>query len=153
MGGPYCIVVAERRRDMAQHDHQPELLRIKPISALVRGVIGVGVEDRRCDGGGRGRVEHQAVARPRLVHPVVLRLGGRLPMPGGISRPCSRRQRQRPRARQQGAAADDRPPIRYSLRHLYPPSGKTRSEERRVGKECVSTCRTRWVPYNKKKNK
>src|SRR3546814_16497800 len=46
-------------------------------------------------------------------------------MPGGISRPCSRRQRQRPRARQQGAAADDRPPIRYSLRHLYPPSGKT----------------------------
>src|SRR3546814_17441161 len=63
----YCIVVAERRRDMAQHDHQPELLRIKPISALVRGVIGVGVEDRRCDGGGRGRVEHQAVARPRQI--------------------------------------------------------------------------------------
>src|SRR3546814_16157130 len=23
-----------------------------------------------------------------------------------------------------------------------------RSEERRVGKECVSTCRSRWVPYN-----
>src|SRR3546814_18376441 len=29
---------------------------------------------------------------------------------------------------------------------------KTRSEERRVGKECVSTCRSRWSPYNKKKN-
>src|SRR3546814_20877898 len=28
-----------------------------------------------------------------------------------------------------------------------------RSEERRVGKECVSTCRTRWSPYHKKKNK
>src|SRR3546814_10925939 len=28
-----------------------------------------------------------------------------------------------------------------------------RSEERRVGKECVSTCRSRWSPYNKKKNK
>src|SRR3546814_20268667 len=26
-----------------------------------------------------------------------------------------------------------------------------RSEERRVGKECVSTCRTRWSPYHKKK--
>src|SRR3546814_14929770 len=26
-----------------------------------------------------------------------------------------------------------------------------RSEERRVGKECVSTCRTRWSPNNKKK--
>src|SRR3546814_15911111 len=29
----------------------------------------------------------------------------------------------------------------------------TRSEERRVGKECVSTCRSRWSPYHlKKKN-
>src|SRR3546814_17140302 len=28
-----------------------------------------------------------------------------------------------------------------------------RSEERRVGKECVSTCRSRWWPYlSKKKN-
>src|SRR3546814_17328822 len=26
-----------------------------------------------------------------------------------------------------------------------------RSEERRVGKECVSTCRSRWSPYNKTK--
>src|SRR3546814_10252810 len=27
-------------------------------------------------------------------------------------------------------------------------SGATRSEERRVGKECVSTCRSRWSPYH-----
>src|SRR6056297_3872480 len=27
----------------------------------------------------------------------------------------------------------------------------TRSEERRVGKECVSTCRSRWAPYQLKK--
>src|SRR3546814_20997212 len=27
-----------------------------------------------------------------------------------------------------------------------------RSEERRVGKECVSTCRSRWSPYPLKKN-
>src|SRR3546814_11927733 len=26
-----------------------------------------------------------------------------------------------------------------------------RSEERRVGTECVSTCRSRWSPYHKKK--
>src|SRR3546814_11258123 len=26
-----------------------------------------------------------------------------------------------------------------------------RSEERRVGKECVSTCRSRWSPYHTKK--
>src|SRR3546814_13424829 len=28
-----------------------------------------------------------------------------------------------------------------------------RSEERRVGKECVSTCRSRWSPYHEKQNK
>src|SRR3546814_13843354 len=27
------------------------------------------------------------------------------------------------------------------------------SEERRVGKECVSTCRSRWSPYNQTKKK
>src|SRR3546814_3679164 len=27
-------------------------------------------------------------------------------------------------------------------------SATTRSEERRVGKECVSTCRSRWSPYH-----
>src|SRR3546814_4888401 len=26
--------------------------------------------------------------------------------------------------------------------------GNSRSEERRVGKECVSTCRSRWSPYH-----
>src|SRR3546814_4452207 len=26
--------------------------------------------------------------------------------------------------------------------------GRLRSEERRVGKECVSTCRSRWSPYH-----
>src|SRR3546814_15550687 len=29
----------------------------------------------------------------------------------------------------------------------------SRSEERRVGKECVSTCRSRWSPYHEKKKK
>src|SRR3546814_20811808 len=28
------------------------------------------------------------------------------------------------------------------------PSSSARSEERRVGKECVSTCRSRWSPYH-----
>src|SRR3546814_14936002 len=28
-----------------------------------------------------------------------------------------------------------------------------RSEERRVGKECVSTCRSRWSPYHKQTNR
>src|SRR3546814_15167958 len=29
---------------------------------------------------------------------------------------------------------------------------RQRSEERRVGKECVSTCRYRWSPHHSKKN-
>src|SRR3546814_19928032 len=33
--------------------------------------------------------------------------------------------------------------------HFY--TAMARSEERRVGKECVSTRRSRWSPYNKKK--
>src|SRR3546814_14756184 len=32
-------------------------------------------------------------------------------------------------------------------------SERNRPEERRVGKECVSTSRSRWSPYHKKKNK
>src|SRR3546814_13232405 len=31
--------------------------------------------------------------------------------------------------------------------------GVFRSEGRRVGKECVSTCRSRWSPYTEKKKK
>src|SRR3546814_11707758 len=32
------------------------------------------------------------------------------------------------------------------------PHDRVRSEERRVGKECVSTCRSRWSQYHSKKN-
>src|SRR3546814_12029116 len=32
-------------------------------------------------------------------------------------------------------------------------TGPSRSEERRVGKECVSTCRSRWAAYHSKKKK
>src|SRR3546814_3383152 len=37
----------------------------------------------------------------------------------------------------------------FAANKLIPASlQKTRSEERRVGKECVSTCRSRWSPYH-----
>src|SRR3546814_15125611 len=36
--------------------------------------------------------------------------------------------------------------------YLTKVNGLNRSEERRVGKECVSTCRSRWSPNHKKKN-
>src|SRR3546814_15419592 len=38
-------------------------------------------------------------------------------------------------------------PFRFVLAHFL-----NRSEERRVGKACVSTVRSRWSPYHKKKN-
>src|SRR3546814_3771229 len=50
-----------------------------------------------------------------------------------------------------------RPPSRTRRRHYRPDAGqghrgrcdgRRRSEERRVGKECVSTCRSRWSPYH-----
>ena len=31
---------------------------------------------------------------------------------------------------------------------VFARGAKARSEERRVGKECVSTCRSRWSPYH-----
>src|SRR3546814_12330467 len=40
------------------------------------------------------------------------------------------------------------PPSSSYRRRPHPP----RSAERRVGKECVSTCRSRWAPHHKKKN-
>src|SRR3546814_6729573 len=35
-----------------------------------------------------------------------------------------------------------------ALDQLFDDAGGMRSEERRVGKECVSTCRSRWSPYH-----
>src|SRR3546814_4245229 len=53
-----------------------------------------------------------------------------------------RRAVQFPRGAGGGAvhAAGERPYDKYQQR--------LRSEERRVGKECVSTCRSRWSPYH-----
>src|SRR3546814_19163902 len=43
-------------------------------------------------------------------------------------------------------------PIESQVGH-YLPYRPSRSEERRVGKECVSTCRSRWSPYHYNKKK
>src|SRR3546814_20536526 len=42
-----------------------------------------------------------------------------------------------------GNAFADVGQLEFVARH-----GRSRSEERRVGKECVSTCRSRWSPYH-----
>src|SRR3546814_18375057 len=38
--------------------------------------------------------------------------------------------------------------VRVVNQGAYGDIGGIRSEERRVGKECVSTCRSRWSPYH-----
>src|SRR3546814_17829480 len=38
--------------------------------------------------------------------------------------------------------------LAFAAGFLVRPFGAIRSEERRVGKECVSTCRSRWSPYH-----
>src|SRR3546814_14244949 len=38
----------------------------------------------------------------------------------------------------------------YAGDHAGAVAARHRSEERRVGKECVSTCRSRWSPYHSK---
>src|SRR3546814_5579689 len=42
--------------------------------------------------------------------------------------------------------ADDQEAERHHLYRRLPLGELARSEERRVGKECVSTCRSRWSP-------
>src|SRR3546814_4905929 len=51
-------------------------------------------------------------------------------------RPIRARRGNPPTERNEGAGGAPAPP------------GPLRSEERRVGKECVSTCRSRWSPYH-----
>src|SRR3546814_18400956 len=46
-----------------------------------------------------------------------------------------------------GIAAADRERIFSKFERLQPETTE-RSEERRVGKECVSTCRSRWSPHH-----
>src|SRR3546814_16933127 len=46
------------------------------------------------------------------------------------------------------AAPLDQVQLHYALAKAYDDVNELeRSEERRVGKECVSTCRSRWSPY------
>src|SRR3546814_11334536 len=64
--------------------------------------------------------------------------------------------RQRPRRLVAMAGAEFRQPQRQIAERTHTPIEDLdvagRSEERRVGKECVSTCRSRWSPYHSKKN-
>src|SRR3546814_12023758 len=53
---------------------------------------------------------------------------------------------QAPRTRHRQSFRGAPPPRAAASSHPAPSA--VRSEERRVGKECVSTCRSRWSPYH-----
>src|SRR3546814_17475563 len=86
----------------------------------------------------------------------ILDRGAAGPRPRRLSR--RRKNESAPRRRRADAAATGRvrqlslPAVR--AQGLSDRQGDTiRSEERRVGQECVSTCRSRWSPSLKKKKK
>src|SRR3546814_15362266 len=62
-----------------------------------------------------------------------------------VFRSCRPRQRQ---SRSSFIAREETQPTFWASSLL---GKRERSEERRVGKECVSTCRSRWSPYHEKK--
>src|SRR3546814_15287574 len=68
-------------------------------------------------------------------------------------RPVARRSRPGPPdnapepARQRGAGVASVPADAGQRTQASPADAANRSEERRVGKECVRTCRSRWLPY------
>src|SRR3546814_16169973 len=51
-------------------------------------------------------------------------------------------------AADQQAECEPVDPQQHDQRPSERPEHLVRSEERRVGKECVSTCRSRWSPYH-----
>src|SRR3546814_20816072 len=75
---------------------------------------------------------------------VALELGRHLPVPcPDWFRPATYATSHRP-----GTIPGEGGAVRRSDRRGSPRGGLHRSEERRVGKECVSTCRSRWWPYH-----
>src|SRR3546814_5321266 len=122
------------------------------VNNLVTGVSTGFKVDLEINGVGyRAAVEGtDLVLSPGFSHPV------RYPIPEGISMTC-----ERPTAIEISGADKQRVgQIASEIRAFRPPEpfkGKgvkyatetiLRSEERRVGKECVSTCRSRWSPYH-----
>src|SRR3546814_14847905 len=67
---------------------------------------------------------------------------------GRQARGAREREQDRERKRQHERAHADE----HGEREAAHRSVETRSAERRVGQECVSTCRSRWSPYHYKKN-
>src|SRR3546814_17752951 len=75
------------------------------------------------------------------------RNGRKSPTTQHVTRPLGSRQPERETHDQTHICVAEEP--RHIPPQIHPVyNGPLRSEERRVGKECVSTCRSRWSPYH-----
>src|SRR3546814_10572894 len=70
----------------------------------------------------------------------------RHPPPGRIAAKLQNQVDGRPHIGEDILALERRAPFQHQQRELL--ERPLRSEERRVGKECVSTCSSRWSPYH-----
>src|SRR3546814_13744019 len=101
----------------------------------------------------KGKRGCEAPSQDSLFHGTVLRVGE-----SGLCKMARTRQaRARPKSSCEmgaGIAANPHyPALSPCLRSASSrPASLARSEERRVGKECVRTCRPRWPTYQDKKN-
>src|SRR3546814_16680067 len=94
--------------------------------------------DRRADGGRHRRLTPGLSVDPTVVPKV-------LPLVAATRLPRLFRYRAPPIHARAARARAERP--------VQADGDTARSEERRVGQECVSTCRFRWSPYHEKQKK
>src|SRR3546814_12584128 len=90
---------------------------------------------------GKGRVRRQAEASARLRRQLDLLDRPRLPL-GGLAADVLRREA----VEQAVVRRMHRDKLALQMRRAF--ADLDRSEERRVGKECVRKCRSRWSPYH-----
>src|SRR3546814_18263068 len=97
-----------------------------------------------------GKASAQVLAHPACDVVAESLVGVRIGFVGHDFGLCVARQQRRGDLFAQGFRGPE--PVRRGLRALEMQLRVVfRSEERRVGKECVSTCRSRWSPYHYKK--
>src|SRR3546814_18185416 len=107
----------------------------EPQIFLPETAIGIG----RALTGTRSRHNHDITILMVASQPIRQRVGAR---PVGVVEKYGAVRPRLARARHRGMTT--RPRKRRRIRRAVAPE---RPEERRVGKECVSTCRSRWPPY------
>src|SRR3546814_5612214 len=98
------------------------------------------------------RIRHTRCALVTGVQTCALPISPQSKLAAGI--PCARRREAAAALQAQPSLSRSRAAPRATERRRFGDGAarRRRSEERRVGKECVSTCRSRWSPFHYKNN-